>query len=1555
MVFMVASEPLAVLASAFRVHAADEKNTFEALVARGASPPTRPAKESREMILASCFEPAAAALAFDDAERQTAVLKWLLGLFMPAITGALQAVPSRIPVDVHLEIGSTVLSHEAIQVIWNTLPAAVRSVRLNRPPTIDATGGIWMIDTLLDRTDLLQRDVVTVLISANLNVTWADDPPVGSGEAACMMLLCPAALARNNEMQVSGWMHRPQKESMAPLGAVVSHALKWARIKGTALGGTVQTGFDERTTGRVRVALGAEGRTGSGPSGPDIALDTLAGNTAMTAQWLAAVLALNQATTHAAPFLAGVQKWRGRASGRRCARAARDDSKTPRIMNKYRIEVVSYLLIAVTAGCVIWFRGDLFWLDTELKKALAIVALSAFLITISLYFGVEPKRNEADAAHTLAKLLHGDPAALVGTTQVLLAPQDTKVVETSAARNLELLREQLRQGRDFKWKYRKSWLLLAGDDNVIKHFLPELVKHGWLVTDAAVLLWNKTDKDGRPDESWLRQVRAFRRQRPIDAVILALDGAAPSSQPRGTDFRSVTLAHIAAAMQWSAPVYVVDVAQTDEFANGRTAVNGCEFTQGGGEREIETALLSLRSHVGNTAVGQLIRSDEDRYSAELSKRLDKLSAPLAVLIASLSKRQARHQSVSGVFFAPFPVALDADAVVDPNAPTSADLPLWTHIATISRKARGKRMGLHPVTVFASIALVFIGVWTAGMLISGITNARNLIGARETIQALKTAPDSVARLNALLALQQQIGFSEQRVAHQPPLWSRFGLNQDKAILAGLWPSYTTASKSIFITPIQENLEARLVDLSQMPTDSLDDRANSAALEGHKVLKAYLMLAEPNRVDADFITPQLTRYWTTNANVSVGAKLDISERLSGFYAQHLKAHDAWRIQPRAELVNASRQTLLSMIGVRNSEDTVYQSVLAGVGNKYPDQTLASLTTGTDTRGLIRTAVTVPGVYTRQAYEGYVAAAITEAAKSRDVARDWALANSGDVAETSISQSTDALEAALTTQYFNDYAAHWQTFMNALQWQSAPNIPAAIEQMKLLADARQSPVIALMKSIDYQGNAGMRQASLSDTLVAKAQNIFGKKDDVQAATITQDAGPLSAAFGPVLRLIGEVGESNKTKTTVASDVSLQRYLERITALRLKLQQISGGTDADIQTRQLAQALFQGKNSELADTQAYAQLVSASLGAQWSGMGDALFVRPVAQATQIVVRPAQASLNDVWREDISVHWNKSFAGRYPFDNTGNDASIPELARFIRLQGGLISSFLSTQLAGVLALRGDQWVEVNTRGGSLQFDPDFLRTVNILQRVAGHLMPEGEPQYRFDLKPIPTPGITDTVLTLDAQKLHYYNQRETWQGLMWPSNDPQVAGTRLQWQTETAGTSKNFEFGGRWAFVRMLERAKIDSIDSATFQLTWQVEPDTRMSQADGPPLSARIAAGERGANRGSDDWGASAQNSLPSNRASLDSLVTQPPLTAASPKLTYPLSYFMRVEVGKGPLELLALRGFKLPNRMFIEEPHLTSQINGTSPPPLPKAAREAAKQAATPLPSGDMASPL
>jgi type VI secretion system protein ImpL len=344
---------------------------------------------------------------------------------------------------------------------------------------------------------------------------------------------------------------------------------------------------------------------------------------------------------------------------------------------------------------------------------------------------------------------------------------------------------------------------------------------------------------------------------------------------------------------------------------------------------------------------------------------------------------------------------------------------------------------------------------------------------------------------------------------------------------------------------------------------------------------------------------------------------------------------------------------------------------------------------------------------------------------------------------------------------------------------------------------------------------------------------------------------------------------------------------------------------------------------------LIAASLGAQWAGMGESLFVRPVAQATQTVLQPAQASLNEAWRQTIVANWNQSFAGRYPFASTDNDASLPELARFLRPQGGLIATFLGTQLAGVLELQGDQWVPV-AGSTTLAFDPDFLKAVNTLQRVSGHLLAQGEPQYRFDFKPVPTPGVTDTVLTLDGQKLHYYNQQETWHPLAWPSNDLPSTGTRLQWQTEQAGTNKSFEFSGRWALVRLLERAHVEPVDTATYQLTWEAAPEAQV-----PRPTAR---GDGEANVAVDH----------------ERLTAHGPQTPAPGDLTYPLSYLMRTEVGQGPLELLALRSFALPTRIFVDKaasvvPDASKAVRPAGLPPPPRSVRDLLQQADTPLPKG------
>ncbi len=146
---------------------------------------------------------------------------------------------------------------------------------------------------------------------------------------------------------------------------------------------------------------------------------------------------------------------------------------------------------------------------------------------------------------------------------------------------------------------------------------------------------------------------------------------------------------------------------------------------------------------------------------------------------------------------------------------------------------------------------------------------------------------------------------------------------------------------------------------MQTTDLTEQTSRWALGGQAALKAYLMLAQPEKAEAAFLAPQLVQHWSTEARITPGEKQDMAERLFKFYAEHLKAKPDWSIEPRSELVAGARQTLLAVIGERNAQDSIYQSIVNGAGNKYPDQTLASLTTGTDPRGLLRVSAVVPGV--------------------------------------------------------------------------------------------------------------------------------------------------------------------------------------------------------------------------------------------------------------------------------------------------------------------------------------------------------------------------------------------------------------------------------------------------------------------------------------------------------------------------------------------------------------------------------------------------------------------
>ncbi|MDZ5432020.1 ImcF-related family protein, partial [Pseudomonas fluorescens] len=328
------------------------------------------------------------------------------------------------------------------------------------------------------------------------------------------------------------------------------------------------------------------------------------------------------------------------------------------------------------------------------------------------------------------------------------------------------------------------------------------------------------------------------------------------------------------------------------------------------------------------------------------------------------------------------------------------------------------------------------------------------------------------------------------------------------------------------PVAAHLQQQLDALIKLPPAS-PERARRAQA-AYTQLKAYLMLARPEKADPTFLSQALSEVQPLRADLSPGLWQHLSPNLWQFYAEQLAAHPEWRIESDKRLVAQVRQVLLGQLGQRNTQASLYQKVLDDTAPHYPALGLQQLVGDTDARALFSSKKTVAGVFTRQAWDGQVRGAIDAIAEARREEIDWVL--SDNPTQIAAELTPDQLRQQLTERYFRDYANAWLDFLNSLRWQPVDNLGEVIDQLALMSDVRQSPLIALMNTLAYQAQAGARGQALADSLVKSAQKLIGQD---AVPLIEQQAqgigGPLDTAFGPLLALLSKEAENNTDRLSL------------------------------------------------------------------------------------------------------------------------------------------------------------------------------------------------------------------------------------------------------------------------------------------------------------------------------------------------------------------------------------------------------------------------------------------
>lgn len=1163
---------------------------------------------------------------------------------------------------------------------------------------------------------------------------------------------------------------------------------------------------------------------------------------------------------------------------------------------------IAIVIVFVALGTAIWVMGLRHGWSFDKRVIIELLLLSALLLSILLVKYLEAVLLWIASLRAARWFSRYDAHKRARADDGKDNSDDTVTPDPATA-----LRNTLRDRHGWRWRYRERWVAVAGDEPLVKRIAPGLTDAGYAITGDTVLLYAKQTTD-KLNTEWLDQIRRLRKRRPVDAIVAVARNRNSANAPFDAEGAAQRLARHARALRWAAPAYLLNVTDFGDEPSGPDEAIGFTWAN---ERirpdEIDASLRGLSGNLADAGVVRLTHDQEDRYPAELSQHITAQRSSLSNLVIQTAQPYLWRNAVHGLLFAPLFKERELAAPAPAPAPNSEDgepLPpqqrtIWQTVADHSRKIHGRRVGFSLSTTAAWLTTALIGCWIAATMLSGFTNRSTIETATDTLSKLSTVQDQTQAALALDSLDKQLDTLEIHQQNGAPWTTRFGLNHDANLLTALWPGYESAVNRILIAPIRAKLEARLHQLASLSDAEIASGGNMQVQTAYDTLKTYLMLASPDRAIAAFLTPQLIATAAparpANSPLTSGTWEDLRQHAITFFANHLgrrdsAGHSSLAIVPDGALVAMARQTIIGVRGIQNSTDAIYQQILDDAKPKYPPVSLATLLGDTSSRGLFNSTATIPGEFTRPAWDERISKAIDDASEQRNIAGDWVLSD----AKTS-NQAPSTLKAELRQRYFDDYARAWALFLNSLRWQPAPTLSGTVDQLTLLSDPQRSPLVALMNAVVYQAGAGTATQSLSDTLIGKAQQLVGEDDKDPSKQPQPHLAPLATAFGPILRLTGSdlaTGTPANAKAAIqlaaTGDLSLARYLERVSAMRLKAQQMVGSPDADAMARSAAQSVLQGKTSDIADSRDYASRLSASLGEQWTGFGD-LFKAPLDQTWQVVVQPAAASLNDIWRTAIVADWNRTFGGRYPFADSDNDASLPEMARFMRLDSGVITGFVTTQLAGIVERQGDRWVAAQgANHGTLTLDPGFLSDLNKLTRVATVLFPSGDAHVRYELRAVPMPGVTDMKFVLSGRELHYFNQKEEWTPFVWPGDSLENL-SHIEWQTEQGGLRSALDAQGRFGLIRLLERAQVSQQDSARYLLTWT--PD----QSLGIPLRVQL-----------------------------------------------------RSEAGAGPLDVLELRHFTLPTRIFVTNPAKGGpKLSAASPPPLPASAIDAARHAATPLP--------
>ncbi|MBB5017723.1 type VI secretion system protein ImpL [Chitinivorax tropicus] len=768
----------------------------------------------------------------------------------------------------------------------------------------------------------------------------------------------------------------------------------------------------------------------------------------------------------------------------------------------------------------------------------------------------------------------------------------------------------------------------------------------------------------------------------------------------------------------------------------------------------------------------------------------------------------------------------------------------------SRHQRRLRLGVF-FGAFALLGLM-LGAWTWSYL-GNQEMARNVRADLDKIVKLQQARNDLGtQLESLEILQDRIE-QLQRYREDTPMSLSFGLYHGDELEAKLRKEYFNGIRNVLLNPISGSLEGFLTEVNtnagnlrplQQPmqaaaapakTTMYKDASPTNVEDAYNALKAYIMLGSRDRLEPGHLNDQITRFWRTwlennRGTLSREQMIRSAEKILTYLLTQTASPDFPLIENKLALVDQTRDSLRKVVKGMPARERVYAEIKMRASTRFPAITVANIV-GEENRNIVAGSYVISGTFTRAAWDQYVEQAINDAATKDVTTSDWVLKT--DVRDDlTLEGSPEQIKKTLVTMYKNEYAQEWKKFLTGISILDMGDFASAVEKMNRLGDPSLSPLYKVIETT-YQetswDNPSMLSQSISNAqkgVWASIKDWFSSKPPVPVNVTVGGTsqggalqmGPIGKEFSVLSHLMVARGENR--------DASLMKnYLGLLGKLRSRFNELKNAGDVGPGSMKLMQQTLEGSGSELSDALRFVdeQMLNGVPDTAKATVRPML-VRPLMQAFGVLIKPAETELNKTWVAQVYEPFSKGLSAKYPFaDKSQVEATPQEIAQLFGTDGA-IAKFVDKTLGGLVVRRGDALTPRTWADMGISFNPEFVSTFpRYVAPVAGGgnaaaasaAAPAGPPQTRFQIMPIPTPGLSEYTFEIDGQQLRYRNGAQEWHNFVWP-NPSGSPGVKINAITFDGRNVEVLNIPGQAGLEKMISSAQRKRRDQGVFDLSW-------------------------------------------------------------------------------------------------------------------------------------------